>query len=200
MLKRVIAAVAVAVILAGAAAAGPVEDGVALHKSGDYAEAVKMFRLAADQGIAPAQVGLGAMYAKGEGVPQDFSEAVKWLRLAADQGDASARGALGVMYAKGQGVPQDYSKALNWFRLAADQGNAFAQNALGLSYGTGLGVPQDYSEAMKWYRLAADQGYASAQGNLGVVVRQWPRRTAGLFRGCEMVSPGCRPGPCEGAE
>ena len=38
-----------------------------------------MFRLAADQGIAPAQVILGVMYAKGQGVPQDYSEAVKWL-------------------------------------------------------------------------------------------------------------------------
>jgi hypothetical protein len=50
MLKRVIAGVAVAVMLAGSAAAGPFEDGAAAYKSGDYAEAVKMFRLAADQG------------------------------------------------------------------------------------------------------------------------------------------------------
>ena len=71
MLQRIIAGVVVAVMLAGSAAAGPFEDGAAAYKSGDYAEAVKMFRLAADQGIAPAQILLGAMYAKGEGVPQD---------------------------------------------------------------------------------------------------------------------------------
>ena len=84
MLKRVIAGVAVAVMLAGSAAAGPVEDGAAAYKSGDYAEAVKMFRLAADQGIAFAQINLGIMYAYGQGVPQDYVEAVKWYRLAAD--------------------------------------------------------------------------------------------------------------------
>ena len=36
MLTRVIAGFAVAVILAGAAAAGPVEDGIAAYESGDY--------------------------------------------------------------------------------------------------------------------------------------------------------------------
>ena len=41
----------------------------------DYAEAVKWYRLAADQGIPTAQNNLGFMYAKGEGVPQDYSEA-----------------------------------------------------------------------------------------------------------------------------
>ena len=75
MLKRIIAGVAVAVMLAGSAVAGPVEDGVAAYESGDYAEAVKMFRLAADQGNAYAQATLGVMYAEGQGVPQDYSEA-----------------------------------------------------------------------------------------------------------------------------
>ena len=33
---------------------------------------MKWFRLAADQGDAIAQCNLGAMYAKGQGVPQDY--------------------------------------------------------------------------------------------------------------------------------
>ena len=45
----------------------------------DHAEAVKWFREAADQGVAPAQHNLGVMYDNGEGVPQDHAEAVKWL-------------------------------------------------------------------------------------------------------------------------
>ena len=196
MLKRIIAGVAVAVMLAGSAAAGPVEDGAAAYESGDYAKAVKMFRLAADQGNAAAQANLGVMYAKGQGVPQDYSEAVKWYRLAADQGDAIAQFNLGVMYAKGQGVPQDYSEAVKWYRLAADQGYATAQFNLGIMYAKGQGVPQDYSEAVKWYRLAADQGHADGPVQPRHHVRQGPRRPAGLLRGCEMVSPRCRPGRC----
>ena len=36
----------------------------------DYAEAVKWYRLAAEQGFAMAQDNLGLMYKNGQGVPQ----------------------------------------------------------------------------------------------------------------------------------
>jgi TPR repeat protein len=39
----------------------------------DYAEAVKWYRKAADQGNAVAQYDLGVMYDKGQGVPQNFA-------------------------------------------------------------------------------------------------------------------------------
>ena len=52
----------------------------------DDAEAVRWYRLAADQGHAKAQYNLGVMYDNGDGVPQDYAEAVSWYRLAADQG------------------------------------------------------------------------------------------------------------------
>ena len=58
----------------------------------DDVEAVKWYRLAADQGFANAQLNLGLMYAKGTGVPQDDVEAYKWWNLAADQGNTKARG------------------------------------------------------------------------------------------------------------
>jgi len=47
----------------------------------DHAEAVKLFRLAAEQGYASAQNNLGFMYAYGRGVPQDYAEAAKWYRV-----------------------------------------------------------------------------------------------------------------------
>jgi TPR repeat protein len=72
----------------------------------DYKEAVKWYRLAAEQGNADGQTNLGVMYANGQGVPQDFKEAVKWYRLAAEQRHALAQSNLGLMYSKGRGVPQ----------------------------------------------------------------------------------------------
>ena len=58
----------------------------------DFAEAVKWFRLAAEQGIAPAQYNLGIRYAKGQGVPQDYVTAHMWFNLAGAHGlpDANA--------------------------------------------------------------------------------------------------------------
>jgi TPR repeat protein len=60
----------------------------------DYAEAVRLYRLAADQGHAHAQVNLGTMFANGEGVAKGRAEAIRWYRLAAAQGHASATSAL----------------------------------------------------------------------------------------------------------
>ena len=49
----------------------------------DDAEAVRWYRLAADQGYAIAQLHLGASYAIGEGVRQDNIAAYMWFSLAA---------------------------------------------------------------------------------------------------------------------
>ena len=56
----------------------------------DYADAMKWYRLAADQGDEDAQNNLGVMYAKGQGVPQDYAEAYVWFSVAAAGGDAKA--------------------------------------------------------------------------------------------------------------
>ena len=63
----------------------------------DDAEAVRWYRLAADQGFDRAQTSLGFYYREGLGVPQDYAEAVRWYRLAAEQGNVGAQGSLGLM-------------------------------------------------------------------------------------------------------
>ena len=50
----------------------------------DEAEAARWHRLAADQGLAGAQLNLGFMYDNGRGGLKDEAEAVRWHRLAAD--------------------------------------------------------------------------------------------------------------------
>jgi hypothetical protein len=126
------------------------------------AEAVRWYRLAADQGYAHAQYNLGVYYEDGTGVAQDVAEAVRWYRLAADQGYARAQYNIGVCYENGTGVAQDGAEAVRWYRLGADQGDAHAQYNLGASYHNGAGVPRDSAEAARWIRLAADQGHALA--------------------------------------
>ena len=78
--------------------AADLETGGAAYDRGDYATALEEWRPLAEQGDADAQLGLGAMYFYGQGVPQDYAEAVKWYRLAAEQGQADAQIALGFMY------------------------------------------------------------------------------------------------------
>ena len=57
----------------------------------DYGEAVRWYRLAAEQGNAPAQFNLGVAYVNGDGVTRDNEEALRWYRLAAEQGHAPAQ-------------------------------------------------------------------------------------------------------------
>jgi len=111
--------------------AEPFENGWVASQRRDYATACRVWRPLAQQGHQWAQSYLGAMYAKGQGVPKDDHEAVHWYRLAAEQGNAPAQSNLGDMYATGRGVPKDDHEAVRWYGLAAEQGYAHAQSNLG---------------------------------------------------------------------
>ena len=62
--------------------------------SQDYIEAMKLYRMAAAQGLSLALHNLGWMYEKGEGVPQDEAIAYGYYSLAAEQGHEGAKEAL----------------------------------------------------------------------------------------------------------
>ncbi len=55
----------------------------------DYAEAVRWYWLAADQGDAVAQNHLGFMYNNGRGVARDTALAQMWFYVAAVKGNAA---------------------------------------------------------------------------------------------------------------
>ena len=122
----------------------------------DDAEAVRWYRLAADQGLR--QFNLGR---RGE-VLKDEVEAVKWYRLAADQDYANAV-TLGVAYAIGQGVLKDEAEAVRWFRMAAEQGPTLrAVQPRGLIR-NGQGVLKDSVLAHMWYNIAGANGNEAAR-------------------------------------
>ena len=145
----------------------------------DFAEAVKWYRLAAEQGYAAAQVNLGVMYANGRGVLKDFAAAVKWYRLAAEQGDAAAQFNLGVRYADGQGVLKDDAEAVKcrlskatpqhsstsvctgWPPTRDKPGSA--QFNLGIRYANGEGVLKDSVLAHMWSNIAGANGDEAAR-------------------------------------
>ena len=55
-------------------------------------EAVRWYRLAAEQGHALAQYGLGVMYATGGSIAEDLVFAHMWFRLSVAQGNETAEG------------------------------------------------------------------------------------------------------------
>lgn len=154
----------------------------------DYAEALKWYRRAGDQGFAPAQFNLGLVYELGRGVPVDERQAFKHYLLAAEQGFGAALFNVGNMYATGRGVAQDHYEANLWYRQAAEKGLVEAQYNLGLAYEAGRGVKQDETQAARWYRQAAERGFPLALYNLGLLfedgrgVAQDYAAAAGLYR------------------
>jgi hypothetical protein len=141
------------------------EDGAGVAQ--DAGEALRWYRLAADQGYAHAQFIIAVFYENGTGVVQDLAEALRWYLMAAERGNARAQYNVGVCYENGTGVAQDAAQSARWYRLAADQGHVLAQFNVATYYLNGTGVSQDATEAVRWYRLAADQGDADALHNLG---------------------------------
>jgi Sel1 repeat len=85
---------AVQILGAAGAVAGPWEDGMAAYNRGDYVPAIRLFRPLAEQGNAKAQNVLGVMYRRGQGVARNSVRAFVWFSRAAARGDATAKAEL----------------------------------------------------------------------------------------------------------
>ena len=116
-------------------------------KTEDLSEAIKYFRLAAEQNYIPAQVELGEIMHS----TQENEEAVGWFLTAAYQGDAAAAYDLGQMYVVGEGVEQNPGKALYWIKHSAEKNYLAAVEILASAYRLGdLGLPVDLDQAQIW--------------------------------------------------
>ncbi len=100
--------------------------GVGLDKP-DKPRAAILFEKAAKIGHAPAQYNLAAMYAAGDGIPQDDKRAFFWFGQAAIRGHAISMRRLGECFYRGIGCLKDNEKAAEWIRAAAEAGDVPAQ-------------------------------------------------------------------------
>jgi hypothetical protein len=94
-----------------------------MGESPDYAEALRLFRIAADQGDTRAMANIGWIYENGFGLPQrDCPKAMEWYRKAVNGGDKIAIWNIGHLYEIGCGVNPDCHEAKKWYERAAAQG------------------------------------------------------------------------------
>jgi|GEM_PF-7057469 len=147
-------------------------------------QAIRQYRLAAEEGNPEAQFNLGLAYHLSEGIKKDpvqLAKAVYWLRLAAKQGHAEAQFKLSSVLdilSRAWHFGDDVislaairDESAKWLSLAAEQRNATAMRYMGFSWETGR-LPAgkvDMSKALKCYRLAAEQGDSEAQFSLGLI-------------------------------
>ena len=64
------------------------QKGLDAAQKGDFATALKEWKLTAEQGHASAQTNLGTMYDDGQGVLQDYIRAHMWFNIAASSGES----------------------------------------------------------------------------------------------------------------
>lgn len=145
------------------------QKGEAAFANRDYDEAMRWYRMAADQGDVNAELAIGGLYYFGEGVTLDYAAAMRWYRMAADHGSAAAEYAVGSIYEHGQSVVQDYGEALRWYRMAAAQNYARAEVNIGNLFLSGEGVAKNPTEAYRQFKLAADQHDPDGEYSLGVL-------------------------------
>lgn len=169
-LHRFVLYVFVVLLCAGLAIAADLETAKRAYEQKDYATALKEATPLAGQGNADAQLLLGRMYLKGDGVLMDREQAIKWFTASAAQGNADAQFLLGSMYL----LPQkDIAEGVKWLRLSAEQGNQDAQYVLGKAYIQGLeGLPRDPVLAEMWLWLAAKENLPFYKGELASAERQ----------------------------
>ncbi|MBU3908452.1 MAG: sel1 repeat family protein [Gammaproteobacteria bacterium] len=131
-------------------------------------EAVRLWRVAALDDVAPAMFSLGLCLYAGEGTAVNHAEAVTWFRAAARKRVAGAMFLLGQCTTFGFGVTPDPAVGLAWYRRAAERGNREAEFELAEAYAAGRAhLERDLEEAVRWWRAAARQGHARAQLKLG---------------------------------
>ena len=154
----------------------------------NYAEAIKWYRQASDNGRVDATYKLGLCYEEGRGVEKDIEEAVRLYTIAAEKNLKEAKLKLGLAFDTSsipsnlsnhdlmrrgddyfygrRGLPQDYLEAIKYYYKAAENSDIVAENDLGNCFAQGKGCPVNHTEAVYWYQQAVKHGYMYAQYNL----------------------------------
>lgn len=131
------------------------DDAMIALDRGEFAKGFGLLSPLADNGHAPSQYQLGALYRFGKGVKKNNRLAVEWYQKAAKQGYSAAQNNLGVMFELGAGIPKSYTNAAKWYEKAAANGDELAMGNLGVLYLKGLGVVQDKAKARKLFTMGA---------------------------------------------
>jgi TPR repeat protein len=92
----------------------------------DPAKAIELYKKAAAQDVAAAELRLGEIYLHGDLVLPDFAQAKTYLEKAAYHGGPRAAMLLGQMYHDGIGMPADQTEAYAWSEVATLEGSIFA--------------------------------------------------------------------------
>lgn len=122
----------------------------------NYKEAIKYYRMAANQGDIDAIYNLAQMYQHGEGVEKDCKEAMYYYKFAADQGDIDAKYNLEDIYQDRDGQGKHH-RATRYYKVAIGHRDWRLHSNAGFIY---LTRPESLS--MYWDREKISKNYGQA--------------------------------------
>lgn len=117
-------------------------------------EALRLLKLAANQGEASAYLMLGVCYIS----DKNYAEAIKWLTRAAEDDNYEALRTLGFIYFSSNTGYKDYAKAYNYLQKAAGHNISDREEANRIYQSLALicGEIRGQTEQRYWYTRAAD--------------------------------------------
>lgn len=136
--------------------------GLPVSASKDYARALEF-----NPGNGAALVGLGGLYHRGEGVPENAEIAFAFFESAMEVGHPEARLYVGFALLEGRGVGQDLAQARVLLAEAAEAGEPDAMLYLGRSYRAEFADEPDPLLAREWIERAEAAGSIEAKVTLG---------------------------------
>jgi TPR repeat protein len=133
------------------------------------AEAIAVWRKAADKGSTSAMVELGVLYGTGSGVAKDESQARKLFERAAQAGNP--RGVSNLAALGGGGAAADPARSRELLAKAAET-NPEAQYQLGMMLAEGTGGEKDDVRARALFEKAAAQNHPGALERMGAFAEE----------------------------
>lgn len=126
-------------------------------------KAAELFERAANAGHRRAQINIGILYLRGQGVTRDLVQARAWLEKAAADGDPYALYALARAMEESFGpIGADAVRATDLYRRAAEKGHPLAALRYGLALNDGYGLKKDPVAAQRWLVHAQQSGVPEA--------------------------------------
>jgi TPR repeat protein len=150
----------------------------------DLGQAIRFYKIGAEQGHGHSQYVLGKFYYTGEGVEKDPKLAFQWLEKAAQQGVAPAMYYLGKMYADDQSAVFDMEKAVFWWLRSRaldnrQESQGLVELDLSWCFALGVGVDQfeqgvtdEHTDKTIDYLLKAND-YLPKKGSIAVDEDSW---------------------------
>ena len=136
---------------------------LSLERGQSLDEAIKYYRLSAEQGNKDGQFGLGSIYFAGEGVTQDLEEARKWFILAGEQGHKNAINTMAEGYLRREMSADELAKPE---KNKPNKEQNYIRSGLGLEE-----AARKSPEALVWIQRAADNDFLPALDALATAHR-----------------------------